>query len=169
MATLTGAGIAADVDACLGHLADAGVEPRHTAVIGFCMGGTVALFTATRHALGAAVSFYGGGVSKPYWDGVPPLLELAPQLRTPWLGLYGEADALITMDEIEALRAAAARAPVPTELVTYPDAGHAFHSDDREAVYRPAAAADAWARTLAFLDRTVTPKPPPMSSRRDVE
>lgn len=155
MTTLTGVGIAADVDACLGHLAEVGIEPHRTAAIGFCMGGTVALFTATRHALGAAVSFYGGGVSRPYWDDVPPLLELAPQLRTPWLGLYGEADALITMAEIEALRAATAQAGVATELVTYPDAGHAFHSDDREAVYRPSAAADAWKRAMTFLDRTV--------------
>jgi carboxymethylenebutenolidase len=91
-------------------------------------------------------------VSKPYWDGVAPLVGLAPNLRTPWLGLYGEEDALITEAEVEALRDAAAQAGVPTELVTYPGAGHAFHSDDREAVYRPAAAVDAWARASAFLD-----------------
>ena len=160
MTTLTGAGIAADVDACLGHIADAGIAPASTALLGFCMGGTVALFTATRHALGAAVSFYGGGVSRPYWDGVPPLVELAPALRTPWLGLYGERDALITVAEIEALRRAAARSAVPTELVAYPDAGHAFHSDDRAAVYRPAPAADAWARATAFLDRAAGPGAP---------
>jgi carboxymethylenebutenolidase len=152
MSTLTGAGITADVDASLDHLADAGVGPGRTAVLGFCMGGTVALFTATRWPLAAAVSFYGGGVSRPYWDGVPPLVELAPHLRTPWLGLYGEEDALITRAEIEALRTAAGRADVPSELESYPGAGHAFHSDDRAAVYRPVAARDAWSRTLAFLD-----------------
>lgn len=157
MATLTGGGIAADVDACLGHLADTGVEASQTAVVGFCMGGTAALFTATRHRLGAAVTFYGAGVSTPYWDGVAPLVELAPTLRTPWLGLYGEQDSLISVDEIVSLREAASAAPVPTEMVSYPDAGHGFHSDDREAVYRPAAAADAWSRALAFLDERLRP------------
>jgi carboxymethylenebutenolidase len=156
MGTLTGAGIAADVDASLDHLAGAGVGPERTAVLGFCMGGTVALFTGTRRPLAAAVSFYGGGVSRPYWDGVPPLVELAPRLRTPWLGLYGEEDALITGAEIEALRAAAARADVPTELVSYPGAGHAFHSDDRAALHRPTPARNAWNRTLTFLNDHAT-------------
>ncbi len=151
MGTLTAAGIATDVDAGLAHLAAAGFGPERTAVIGFCMGGSVALFTATRHAVGAAVSFYGGGVSTPYWDGVPPLVELAPALRAPWLGLYGEEDVLIGVDEINALRATAGTAAVPTELISYPGAGHAFHSDDRAEVHRPAAAEDAWNRTLAWL------------------
>ncbi len=157
MTTLTGAGIVADVDACLAHLANTGFDPKRTAVIGFCMGGTVALFTATRHGLGAAVSFYGGGVSTPYWDGVPPLVELAPSLRTPWLGLYGEDDELISTAEIGTLRVAAGTAAVPTELVSYPGAGHAFHSDDRAAVHRPRAAEDAWARTLHWLRSRVAP------------
>nr|MDT0663572.1 dienelactone hydrolase family protein [Micromonospora sp. DSM 115978] len=107
--------------------------------------------------LGAAVSFYGGGVSASAWDGVPPLVELAPSLKTPWLGLYGEQDALISVDDIVSLREAASAAGVPTEMVSYPGAGHAFHSDDREAVYRPAAATDAWARTLTFLDQRLRP------------
>jgi carboxymethylenebutenolidase len=152
MLVFTGAGIAADVDDALAYLTSAGVDPEHRAILGFCMGGTVALATAARTPLAAAVSFYGGAVSAPYWEGVPPLLELAPSLRGPWLGLYGEQDALITLDEAHALRAAATKAGQPTELITYPGAGHAFHSDDRAAVYRPEAAANAWARALAFLD-----------------
>lgn len=151
MPRLSGEGISDDVDAALAYLGAQGLVPARTAILGFCMGGTVALFTATRHVLGAAVSFYGGGVSSSAWDAVPPLLDLAPTLTTPWLGLYGEQDQLISVDEIKALRAATATAPVPTELVSYPGAGHAFHSDDRAAVYRPEAAADAWQRALAWL------------------
>jgi carboxymethylenebutenolidase len=158
MGTLTGPGLDADVDAALDHLTAAGFPAQQRAIIGFCMGGTVALHTATRRPLAAAVSFYGGGVSTPYWPGVPPLVEVAPGLLGPWLGLYGEQDELITTDEIAALRAAAARAGQRTELVSYPGAGHAFHSDDREAVYRPVAAADAWSRALAFLDEHARPR-----------
>ena len=36
---------------------------------------------------------------------------------------------------------------------TYPGAGHAFFNDTRPEAYRPAAAADAWARAVAFLHR----------------
>jgi carboxymethylenebutenolidase len=150
MLAFTGAGLTADVDDALAYLAAAGA--RRQAILGFCMGGTVALAAAARRPLAAAVSFYGGAVSTPCWDGVPPLVELAPGLRGPWLGLYGEQDALISPAEINDLRAAAARAAAPTELVSYPGAGHAFHSDDRAALYRPDAAHDAWARALAFLD-----------------
>lgn len=153
MTTLTAPGITADVDAAASYLSSAGIPPERTAIIGFCMGGTVALHTATRRRLAAAVSFYGGGVSTPYWDGIPPLLELAPSLRAPWLGLYGEADALIRPDEIASLRAAAGQADVPTELISYPGAGHAFHSADRPATHNPEAGTDAWQRMLTFLEQ----------------
>lgn len=151
MTTLTATGLNADVDACLLHLHDVGFGVGRVGVLGFCMGGTVALHTGTRHALGAAVSFYGGAVSVPAWDGVPPLVHSAAGLRTPWLGLYGEEDPLITMAETVELRLAAEDAQVPTALVTYPGAGHAFHSDDRPALYREAAAEDAWKRALDWL------------------
>ncbi len=153
MYRLSGEGIADDVDASLAYLGAQGLLPGRTAVLGFCAGGTIALYTATRHVLGGAVSFYGGGVFQATWDGVRRLLELAPKLTTPWLGLYGEQDPLISLDEITALRSAAATAAVPTELISYPDAGHAFHSDDRPAVYREEAATDAWNRALAHLPR----------------
>ncbi|EFC85258.1 dienelactone hydrolase family protein [Frankia sp. EUN1f] len=157
MGTLTGDGIHADVDDCLAHLSDAGLDPSQTAVIGFCMGGTVALATASRRPLAAAVSFYGGSVSASAWPGVPPLLDIAPALMGPWLGLYGEEDALIPLADINELRVAAARSGQPTELVSYPGAGHAFHSHDRPAVHRPEAAADAWRRTVKFLEQRVRP------------
>ncbi|MCK9928977.1 dienelactone hydrolase family protein [Frankia sp. Mgl5] len=155
MLTLTAAGIAADVDACLEHLATVGLPPSRAAIIGFCMGGTAAFLTSVRHRLGAAVSFYGGAVSTPYWTGAPPLLDVADQLRTPWLGLYGENDTWVTLDEIRSLRAAAARAPVPTELISYPGAQHAFHTPERPSTHDPVAARDAWARMLRWLETHV--------------
>jgi carboxymethylenebutenolidase len=157
MKRLSVAGLNIDVDAALLHLRDAGFGVGRVAVLGFCMGGTVALHAATRHALGAAVSFYGGAVSTPYWDGVPPLAQLAPTLRTPWLGLYGEEDTLISMAEIQELRAAAEQAQAPTTLVSYPGAGHAFHNDERPALYRREAAEDAWKRALDWIESHIDP------------
>lgn len=145
-----------DVDASLKHLADAGIAMSSAAVVGFCMGGSVALAAAARRPLAAAVSFYGGGVREGRF-GFPPLRELAPQLQTPWLGLYGDEDQSIPVADVEQLRAAAAQAPVPTEIVRYPGAGHGFHCDDRPDHFRPDAARDAWARTLDWLGRAATP------------
>jgi carboxymethylenebutenolidase len=140
-----------DVDAALGHLARAGVTSDRTAMVGFCMGGTVTFLTAVRRPIGAAVTFYGGGVGTGRF-GLPPLVELAPELETPWLGLYGDQDKSIPVADVEALRAAAARAPVPTEIVRYPEAGHGFHCDVRPD-YHEGSASDGWARALAWFDK----------------
>ena len=152
---LTGEDIAADVDDALAALATAGFAPGQTAIIGFCMGGNVATITATRLALGAAVSYYGGGVGAGRF-GHPPLIEAATRLRTPWLGLYGEADPSIPVAEAEQLKAAAASSGVDTDLVLYAGAGHGFHCHDRKD-HHAEAAADAWGRMLGWLDAHVAP------------
>ena len=144
-------GLTADLAAAFDHLVSAGFSGRRRGIIGFCMGGAVALFAGTEHDLGAAVTFYGGGVREGRF-GLPSLIELAPSLKTPWFGAYGDRDGGIAVDDVEALRVAASKAPVETEIVRYADAEHGFNCDDRPAVYNPEAAADAWTRALAFFD-----------------
>jgi carboxymethylenebutenolidase len=149
-------GLVDDLDASVAYLARVGFDPVHTAVIGFCQGGTVAFLAATHYSLGAAITFYGGGIA----DGrfrMDPLLELAAGIRTPWLGLYGDKDlpsdhgAGIPVADVEALRRAAANAPVPTQIVRYAEAGHAFHCWPRPELYHEPSARDAWQRTLDWL------------------
>jgi carboxymethylenebutenolidase len=147
---LTREGIAADLGAAYDHLHADGFDDDRIAVVGFCMGGTVAFIEAHERTLGAAVTFYGGGIAQGRF-GAPALVELAPSLRTPWLGCYGDQDTGIPVEQVEQLRAAVAAAPVDTEVVRYPDAGHGFHCDARSA-YEPASAHDAWSRTLGWLD-----------------
>jgi len=149
MMALTAEGIRADVETTLVHLASQGFSGTQVAVVGFCMGGSVALVAAVDHQLGAAVTFYGGGVSQGRF-GFEPLAELAPHLATPWLGLFGDLDQGIPTDDVEALRAAAATAPVETGVVRYPEAGHGFNCDQRESYHEPSAS-DAWTRTLAWF------------------
>lgn len=147
---LTAAHIDEDVDGAVAALSAASIDPRNTAIVGFCMGGTVAFHTATRLDLGAAVSFYGGGVANGRF-GYPSQLDVAGQLSTPWLGLFGDRDKGIPTEEVEELRAAVAHAPVDTDIVRYADAEHGFHCDDRPAVYNEEAARDGWARTLQWF------------------
>jgi carboxymethylenebutenolidase len=150
---LTVNGLEADLEATLGHLAGLGFEGSRVAAVGFCAGGSIAFLAASYWALGAAVSFYGGGVTQGRF-GMPPLLDLAPTLQTPWLGFFGDLDESIPIDGVEGLREAATRASVPTEVVRFPEATHAFHCDER-ASYHEASAKDAWQRTLDFLGQHI--------------
>jgi carboxymethylenebutenolidase len=114
------------------------------------MGGSVALATAARLQLGAAVTFYGGGISEGRF-GLEGGLAYGSQLRTPWLGLYGDLDAHIPSDEVEQLRAVVVTTSVPTEIVRYADADHGFHCDERPS-FHAESSSDAWQRTIAFLN-----------------
>lgn len=151
---LTAEDVLADIDAALDHLAAQGIGPERTGIVGFCMGGTVALVTAARRPVGAAVTFYGGGVTEGRF-GFPPLVEEATRLRAPWLGLYGDLDEGIPVEGVEQLRQAAAGSGQETELVRYPEAGHGFHCDQRGS-YEAKSAQDAWARTLAWFNEHLT-------------
>jgi carboxymethylenebutenolidase len=140
-----------DLDAALSYLEDtAGLASARVAVVGFCMGGSVTALAAARRRVGAAVSFYGGGVAEGRF-GMPPLLELAQGFVTPWLGLYGGQDEGIPVEQAEALRDAAKQAAVSTDLVLYPEAAHGFHCDARAKSYHQPSAKDAWQRTIGWL------------------
>ncbi len=152
MGTLTRDSLLADLDAALQRLASVGLPASRVAVVGFCMGGTVAFLAAVERPIGAAVTFYGGGVVESRWEGVPALVELAPHVQAPWLGLYGDQDVSIPVEQVERLREAVADAVAPAELVRYPEAGHGFHCDARPANYHAQSAKDAWQRTLAWLE-----------------
>jgi carboxymethylenebutenolidase len=153
-AELTPQGILADVDAALAFIEGAGFPADTAGVVGFCMGGTLALATAVERQVGAAVTFYGSGILKGRF-GFPPLVELAPLLRAPWLGLYGEEDQGIPVDEVERLAAAAAEADVRTDVRRYAGAGHGFNRDGSDS-HVPEAADDAWMRMLDWFADNLT-------------
>jgi carboxymethylenebutenolidase len=153
-AGLTDDGILADVDAAVALLGARGLAPDRVGIVGFCFGGRVTFLAAARRALGAAVGFYGGGIVTPRFPQFPALIDEVPSLKAPWLGLFGDLDASIPVDDVERLRGELDRAPVDHDVVRYADAGHGFHCDQRPE-YEPAAAHDAWARTLAWLDRHI--------------
>jgi carboxymethylenebutenolidase len=154
---LTDEGILDDIDATVRHLGDAGWSARQIGIVGFCMGGRVTFLVAGNRALGAAVGFYGGGIVNGRTEAMPSLLPLVPAMRTPWLGLFGDADPSIPVEEVERLRDELnAGADVDTSIVRYPGAEHGFHCDVRSS-YDEASAKDAWGRALAWLDDHLAP------------
>ena len=149
-AGLTDEGILDDVDATLGALRERGFDDSHVGIVGFCFGGRVTFLVALRRAIGAAVGFYGGGIVSGRFPQFPPLVSDAATLATPWLGLFGDLDESIPVDDVEHLRTALTEATVDTDGVRYPDAGHGFHCDERPG-YVAGAATDGWQRTLAWF------------------
>ncbi len=152
-AGVTDDGILVDVDATVAYLARAGFDARRVGIVGFCFGGRVTFLVATRRKLGAAVGFYGGGIVTARMPNFPTLIGDAGKLETPWLGLFGDADTGIPLEDVETLRATLDReTTVAHDVVRYPRAEHGFHCDRRPS-YQEDAATDGWKRTLDWLRR----------------
>jgi carboxymethylenebutenolidase len=143
--------ILADVDATVDFLHGVGFDSHRIGIVGFCFGGRVSFLVAANRALGASVGFYGGGLVTARFPQFPALVDRASTLQTPWLGLFGDLDQSIPVEDVEQLREALSAASVATDVVRYADAEHGFHCDARPA-YNAAAAADGWKRTLAWFD-----------------
>ena len=112
---------------------------RRVGIVGYCFGGTVAWYSATRlQRFSAASCWYGGGI--PASRGETP--------RCPVQMHFGEADASIPMNEVARIR----EAQPGVEIFTYPNAQHGFGCDDR-ASYSDADAKLAKDRTVAFFAR----------------
>ena len=119
------------------------VTGQKLGVIGFCMGGQLALLAATvSQKIGAAVDFYG------IHPNVKPDFS---KLAAPVLGIFGEKDQSVPPETVQQLEAAIQQAGGSIETHTYPNADHAFFNNTRPEVYQPGAAADAWKRTLTFF------------------
>jgi carboxymethylenebutenolidase len=146
-------GVLRDTDATLDLLRGEGFSDPAIGVVGFCWGGRITFLLAANRALGASVGFYGGGIaSAGHFEAFPALIGEAATLKTPWLGLFGDEDASIPVNDVEALRQALEAAPVDQEIVRYAGAGHGFHCDGRPANYHEDAAKDGWGRSLAWFD-----------------
>jgi carboxymethylenebutenolidase len=143
--------VLADLDACVAWAKMSGGDTGRLGITGFCRGGrTVWLYAAHQPALKAGVAWYG------HLDGVPSAnnprwpLDVAGELKAPVLGLYGAQDQGIPQSDVEAMRAAIAKAGGKSEIHVYPEAGHAFHADYRPS-YRKEAAEDGWRRMLEWF------------------
>jgi carboxymethylenebutenolidase len=111
------------------------------AIIGFCMGGSIAFLAATRlNGLSAAIAYYGGQIAK-FADEKP---------KVPTQMHFGEKDQGIPMTDVAMIKGKRTE----SEVYTYPDAPHGFHCDER-ASYNEAAAKTAWPRALEFLKKHV--------------
>ena len=120
---------------------------KKAGIIGFCMGGQLALYAGMEYPdrFAAVVDFYG----------IHPKVEIDPaKVRVPVLGHFGTQDDSVTEPMVSALAARVTQSGGSFEAHWY-DAGHAFFNDARPTVFNQAAADLAWSRTLSFLGEHV--------------
>jgi carboxymethylenebutenolidase len=115
-------------------------------VIGFCMGGGLALVLATQRpdAVAAVVACYG---VIPWPDAQPDYSAMSAAM----LGHYASEDDFFTPAAAEALGEQLRGLGKEAEIIVYPGTDHAFFNDTRPEVYNAEAAGLLWDRSLAFF------------------
>lgn len=143
--------VLADFDTTLEWARQHSGDPARLLVTGFCWGGRITwLYAAHQPKVKAAVAWYGKltGPKNAHQPRHP--LDVAGQLHAPVLGLYGGKDESIPLDQVEHMRSALREARSASQVLVYPDAGHAFYADYRPS-YRREAAEDGWQRMQAWF------------------
>ena len=120
-------------------------------VVGFCMGGGLALVLACRRpdAVAACVPFYG---VIPWPDAQPDYGAMDAAVQ----GHFAELDDTLPPDRAHQLEQELRAAGKQAEVFVHPGTQHGFFNDDRPEVHDAGASATAWDRTLAFLRTTLT-------------
>ncbi len=112
-------------------------------VVGFCMGGALSLYAASKNDnVSACVVFYGGH---------PKVQPDLPNLKAPVLGHFAELDGFVTVDSVRDLERKLKGLGKECEIHIYPKCNHAFFNDERSEVYNKEAAQDSWRRTVEFF------------------
>ena len=142
----------ADLDAAVAWAKSQGGDDNRLGVMGFCRGGrNVWHYSAHNPQLKAGAAFYGPLTDKS--EAAPKSsIELAPEIKEPVLGLYGEADTGISVDQVHQMEAALKASGKTAEFHIYPGAPHGFVADYR-ASYRKEAAEDAWNRMVGWFKK----------------
>ena len=133
-----------ELGAAVAHLLDSpSATGTRVGVVGFCMGGGLALYTASKQPeVAACVAYYGVGPARDRID--------LSAMKAAVLGHWGERDHSYDHATIEDLEKRLRAAGVSVESFWY-DADHAFFNDTRPEVHDEEAARLSWDRTLAFL------------------
>ena len=111
---------------------------------GWCFGGKQSVELAiSGEQLDATVVYYGGGMAT-------TTTRLAP-IKWPVLGIFGDADQAIPVTTVRAFESSLNELGVKNDIYIYPGVGHAF-ANPSNPNHAPAETADAWQKTLAFLN-----------------
>lgn len=150
----------ADLDETIAFLREQSyVSGNDIGVMGVCQSGRQPLlFAANRHDVASIVVAY-GGVGRNEWsanDARPtPVSKLINAIECPVLGLFGEEDHVVAVEEVGRFRDALEAARKSYRIRVYEGAPHGWLNDTMPGRYRPAQAEAAWAELLQFFGETL--------------
>ncbi|EQD41009.1 Dienelactone hydrolase domain protein [mine drainage metagenome] len=132
---------------------DPQVDPARIGVIGFCMGGRMALRALEERALGlkAGVSYYGGHLRVAWGEDQKTPFDLIGQIEAPLLFHFGNEDTNPSPRDRADLEQELTRLHKTHVFHSYDGAGHAFMDFTRTERFRQNASESSWQRTLQFL------------------
>lgn len=125
------------------------VDSSKIVSLGWCFGGGQSLqiaLNSKEHPLAATILYYG-----------TPLVtdkESLSKIKWPLLGIFGNKDQSIPLDEINQFRTSLNQSGVKNEVLVYNGVGHAFANPSGDN-YAPKETEDAWEKTLSFLKKYV--------------
>jgi carboxymethylenebutenolidase len=147
----------AAIAALKGHAA---ADPELLAVAGYCQTGRHPLVFAAEQRITAAVIWY-GAASKREWEVTArqpkPLEDLVAAVDCPVFGAFGEADHIISLDDVRRLRDALERHRKSYDIHIYRGAPHGWLNDTMPGRYRKPQADAAWAAQQSFLAAVFDP------------
>jgi len=155
---LTDEGALADLNAAVEYLKKLpGVDASRIGIIGVCQSGRQpVLLAAKRNDIAGAVVLY-GAIGGREWQGnelrPTPIEELIAQVTCPVLGVFGEADHIISLDDVVRFRNCFEKAKKSCQIGLYRDAPHGWLNDTMPGRYRQEAAHDAWKLMMAFMKK----------------
>lgn len=122
------------------------VDPKKIGVTGFCCGGTLSMYFASKfsHMIDASVPFYG----------LPQLAPVNPSdIKIPIFFVMAEKDEFVNNDEVIDLAKEVWKNGVEVQMKVYPGVNHAFLNTKRPEVYDEKTAEDAWKMAIEFFRR----------------
>ncbi len=134
------------------------VDPSRIGIMGVCQTGRHALLPAAhRDDLSACVVFYGAAGGKEWTTDEyrpEPIEALLQKISCPLLGVFGEADHIISVDDVLRFRGCLEQHKKSFHVRIYRDAPHGWLNDTMPGRYRKEAATDAWKLLLTFLKKS---------------
>jgi carboxymethylenebutenolidase len=145
--------VISDLEELLHYLEkERGTQISDVSVVGFCIGGYLAVLAGIKYPLKAIISFYGAGLVRER-EGfeLKPLLPNFSRLKVPLLFFFGREDQSIPDADRRAIEMKLKELNLDAKVITYPDANHGFFCDHRSSYHAPSAKS-AWEESLKWLD-----------------
>jgi len=153
--------VAAQMDAAIdAALTRFSADPARLAVMGVCQTARYPIVCASRRKIAAALCWYGAAQPREWAQTARfpvPLEDLIAKADCPVLGMFGEKDHIISVDDVRKFRSALEAHKKSYEIEIFIDAPHGWLNDTMPGRYRPQQAQAAWQAQQAFLHRAMAP------------